>query len=181
MGTFARLIVVAISLLAASCGFNTSEFNEGKAKGMLEADPVTLESEQVSLTTQQIDCGVQNELWETPIQVSKERVVARLLTQGRALNFSDDVAVVETGFRQPYVQVRGSFMVQVNEVTSMSEGKEQGTEIVNVRAGVRVNHACFADSLPIMGIKKGAFSADAPAAFQFGFQTNGWHVERMIH
>jgi hypothetical protein len=181
MGTFATRILVLLSLLTASCGFNTSEFDEGKAKGMLEALPVTLESEQVSLTTQQADCGVQNELWEPGVQVSKDRVIARLLPQGRALNFSDDVALAETGFHDPYVQVRGSFMLQVDDVTSLTEGKEQGTEIVNVKAGIRVNHPCFPNPLPIMGIKKGAFSAEAPAAFQFGLQTDGWHIERMVH
>ena len=59
MTNFRVLMVVMPSLCLTSCGgWNTSEFDEDKAQGMLEARPVPLEGEQVSLTQQQVQCGV---------------------------------------------------------------------------------------------------------------------------
>src|SRR6266852_2127281 len=178
---FRILFVAMASLSLSSCGWNSSEFNGGKARGMLEARPVPLESEQVSLTQQQVDCGVGAELWDSPSQVSKDRVVSRLNGPARSLNFSDDVAVVDAGYRQPYAQVRGAFMLQVDEVTSIRDAREQGVKIVEVKAGIKVNHPCMPAPLPIMGVKRGSFSADVPVAFEFSLQNDGWHVDRMIH
>ncbi len=148
---------------------------------MLEAKPVPLEGEQVTLTQQQVDCGVGAELWDSPSKVSRERVVSRLNSAARDLKFNDDVSVTETGYRQPYAQVRGAFMLQVDEITSIRDSKEQGVKIVDVKAGIKVNHSCLANPLPIMGVKHGSFSADVPASFEFSLQNDGWHIDGMIH
>ncbi len=179
MTNSAALFIVGVSLSILSCGWNTSEFNEGKAKGMIEAVPITLESEQVTMTSQQVDCGVGAELWDSPSQVSGDRVVAHLNSQAQPLGFTDDIAVAEAGYRQPYAQIRGSFMLQA-DVTSIRD-KQQGVKIVEARAGARVNHPCFGSPLPIMGVKRGRFSQDVPASFEFSLQNDGWHVEGLVH
>jgi hypothetical protein len=172
--------VVAMSLFLSSCGWNTSEFNEGKARGMIESNPVMLEGEQVVLTQQQIDCGVGAELWDGPIQVSKERVTSHLNPPGSALNFSDDISVTEIGYRQSYAQVRGKFMLQVDEIVSIRD-KEQGVKIVSAKAGIKIDHACLQNPLPIMGVKRGTFTGDVPVTFQFSLLDNGWHVDGIVH
>ena len=182
MTNFRVLMVVMPSLCLTSCGgWNTSEFDEDKAQGMLEARPVPLEGEQVSLTQQQVQCGVGAELWDSPSDVSGDRVVSRLNSAARDLKFSDDVSVTETGYRQPYAQVRGAFMLQVVEITSIRDSKQQGIKIVEAKAGIRVNHACLTTPLPIMGVKRGSFKEDVPASFEFSLQDNGWHVDGIVH
>jgi hypothetical protein len=173
--------MAVLSLSIASCGWNTSEFSEGKAKGMLEAKPVTLESEQVSLSLQQVDCGVGADLWDSRNQVSRDRAVARLKSDAQPLGFTDDVSVAEAGYHQPYVQVRGSFMLQVDDVSSIRDAKEQGVKIVDVKAGIRINHPCFSAPLPLMGVRHGSFNQDTPASFEFSLQNDGWHLDGMVH
>jgi hypothetical protein len=172
------LPAVVASLLLCSC---SGEFDELKVKYLLEGQPVPLEGEQVSLTQMQVDCGVGAELWNSPSEVSKERFVSRLNAPARSLNFSDDVSVTETGYRLPYAQVRGSFMLQVSEVSSIRDSGEQGVKVAAVKAGIKVNHPCLTSPLPLMGVKRGSFSADVPASFEFSLRNDGWHVDRMIH
>lgn len=174
-------LVVVVSLSIVSCGLFSGDFNEGKARAILEANPVTLQSEQVTLTQDQVNCGVGADLWDSPSQVSGNRRVARLMPQGEALNFSDDIAVSEPGYRLPYAQVRGSFMLQTDDVTSVRDAKEQGVKIVEVKAGIKLNHPCFMGPLPLMGVRKGSFNQDIPPSFEFSLRDDGWHVEKMIH
>ena len=47
--------------------------------------------------------------------LEQQRSVSRILAAGKALHFDDDVVVAETGYRQPYVQIRGDFMLQLGE------------------------------------------------------------------
>ena len=175
------------SLLAAAVGFsfafcgcgNKEDFDGGRAKDVLESAPIALEGEQVTLTSMQFDCGVQEDLWEHPTQFSPERSTARLDPNGQALKFNDDV-VIEPN-HQPYVQVRGSLSIQVDEVSNIRGGPETGTKLADVKGGVKIQHTCFAAPLPIMGVKKGNFQADTPATFSFRLRDDGWHAEKMVH
>src|SRR5437016_8645911 len=70
--TYRVPLIAVVSLSLVSCnGWNTSEFNEGKARAMLENIPVTLESEQVSLSSQQVECGVGADLCDARSHVSR--------------------------------------------------------------------------------------------------------------
>jgi hypothetical protein len=175
------------SLLAAAVGFsfafcgcgNKEDFDGGKAKDLLESAPINLEGEQVTLTSMQFDCGVQEDLWEHPTQFSPERSTARLDPKGRDLKFNDDV-VMEPN-RQPYIQVRGAMSLQVDDVSNLRDGPENGTKLADIKGGVKIQHTCFSSPLPIMGVKKGNFQADTPATFQFRLRDDGWHAEKMVH
>lgn len=146
---------------------------------MLEANPVNLDGEPVSLTSQQLDCGVQAELWDAPSQVSQDRATARLSQKGRDLKFNDDV-VIEPKYRQPYVQVRGAVSLQV-DVSNIRDGETNGSKIVETKAGVKMQHMCFPNPLPIMGVRKGDFQPDTPVSFEFRLNDDGWRMERLVH
>jgi hypothetical protein len=171
--------ICGVCLVLVSCG-NKEEFNGDVAKGILESNAVNLDGEQVTITGMQLDCGVQSDLWDAPAQVSQGRSTARLSAQGRQLNFSDDPAI-DADFRQPYVQVRGAFSLEVGDVQDVRDGEAAGTKLVAAKAGVKVQNPCFANALPIMGVKKGAFREDAPVAFLFRQKEDGWHLEKLVH
>jgi hypothetical protein len=171
--------VFGLCLAAVACG-DKNQFDGGVAKSILESNPVNLDGEQVTITQMQLDCGVQSELWEAPTQVSQDRTTAQLTPQGRELNFSDNPAV-EPNFRQPYAQVRGAFSLDVGDVSGVRDGPTEGTKLVDAKAGIKLQHACFATSLPIMGVKHGVFHEDTPVSFSFRQSDDGWHLDKLVH
>ena len=171
--------LVGLCIACCGCGGSKEDFDGGKAKGILEAAPVNMDGEQVTLTSMQVDCGVQEDLWERPTQFSTERNTARLDQKGRDLRFNDDV-VMEPN-RPAYIQIRGAISLQVDDVSNVRDGEENGTKLVNAKAGARVQHSCFAAPLPLMGVKKGNFQADVPPTFLFRLQNDGWHAEKLVH
>ena len=180
MKTSRRLLTAAVgfSLALGGCG-SKEDFDGGRAKDIIESAPINLDGEQVTLTSMQLDCGVQEDLWERPTQFSPERSTARLDPKGRELKFNDDV-VLEPN-RQPYVQVRGALSIQVDDVSNIRDGSEAATKLVDVKGGVKVQHTCFSAPLPMMGVKKGNFQADTPVSFLFRLRDDGWHVDKLVH
>ncbi|MEO8028580.1 MAG: hypothetical protein ABI823_19010 [Bryobacteraceae bacterium] len=139
--------------------------------------PMALEAEQVVLTDVQVKCGIREELWEEPRQVSGDRTTAKLTQKGRDLKFSDDVTVQESTIKVPYVQVRGSFpatLIDIGSTEDTPEGK-----IVNAKVGITVAHSCFASPLKMMGVKHGNFSPEAPVVLRF--TNNGEKFDRIVH
>lgn len=170
---------LAPALLCIGCG--SKDFNGEKVKSAIEAQAVTLDGEQVTLTGPQVDCGVENDLWDKPTQVSQERTTAHLTQKGRDLKFNDDVVYQDPNYRQPYVQVRGDLMLQVDDVPSIKDG-DNGTKIAETKVGVKIQHSCFPNPLPLMGIKKGNFNTDTPVLFQFHQAEDGsWKVDKLLH
>ena len=178
MTTVRLLIAALVGIFVVCAGCGSSEFNAEKVKSILEANPVTLDGEQVSLTPGQVDCGAQNDLWDPPAQVALGSA-ARLSAKGRELKFNDDVRM-EPNYRQPYVQVKGAFPLQVDTVVAIRDGSEPGTKVADVKAGIKIDHMCFQSPLPIMGVKKGNFREDTPPVFLFG-NDGGWRVEKLVH
>ena len=170
--------VLVLSLASAACGGKT-EFDDDMAKELLETNPVNLDGEQVSVTLAQLGCGVQSELWEAPTQISQDRSTAHLTSKGRELNFGDD-PTIEPAYHQPYAQVRGAFLLQV-DVSGIRDGETKGTKLVDTKAGVKMSHSCFSSPLPLMGVKHGNFREDAPVSFLFREASDGWHVEKLVH
>src|SRR6266852_5693808 len=93
--------VVAVSMFSAGCA--GTDFDEEKAKNIVEGKAFKLEGEQVSLTADQVECGVRGELWEPRVETSPGHSSSHLTQQGRDLKFSDDV-LTEPNFRFSYVQ-----------------------------------------------------------------------------
>ena len=81
-----RVSLAAAGLVLLGC----NDFNDGKTRSIIESNPVRLDAEQVTLTQQQVDCGVKADLWDSPVQTN-DRSVARLTDKGRALKFYEDV------------------------------------------------------------------------------------------
>jgi hypothetical protein len=175
------VIVPLVTCVAlAGCG--------GKSEQILTDDIVLrvsagkklkLESEQVSLKIEYVNCGVENELFDPPVQL-QQRMVARLTDAARDLGFSDDVSINDAGYTMPYAQVRGTFPVELRKVVSIKDSEEGGKK-VEAWAGVRINHPCFSAPLPIMGVKRGTINQSLPAAFEFAWAMDGWHLDHILH
>jgi hypothetical protein len=176
-----RLSACAVACLAlASTGCVQKEFQDSKAQNIIAAGPIHLDAEQVSLTAQQVDCGAQYDLWDPPGPAVQERSIARLLAAGRALHFDDDVVVSEVGFRQPYVQVRGDFPMQLGDGPNI---REDGSDarLVDGKLFVIISHACFGDPLPVLGVRKGRFTQDIPPVIRYKLLDDGWHFDKLVH
>jgi hypothetical protein len=177
-----RLLLGAVAglyLATIACG-NKTEFDGEIARDILQAGPIKLDVEQVTITQMQLSCGVQSELWDSPAQISQDRTAARLTSQGRELNFTDD-PVTEPSFHQPYAQVRGSFLLQMEDASSVRDGEEKGTKVVDAKVGIKIPHTCFPNPVPLMGVKRGNFREDTPPSFLFRLAGDGWHFEKVIH
>jgi len=172
-------LVACLALACIGCG-SSSDFDGGKAKGIIESAPVSLDAEQVSLTPPQLDCGVQSDLWESPTQVSADRTSARLTQQGRDLKFEDEVTM-EAGYNKPHVQLRGAIPLQVDEVSAIRNGDDASTKLVDAKVSAKIQHACFQTPLPVLGVRKGKFKEDTPVSFQFVMKEDGWHLDKIVH
>jgi hypothetical protein len=177
-----RLLISMVSvvvLLIVSVGCATSGFSDDKVRSLVEAQPLRLDGEQVSLTGDQVDCGVHSDLWEKPVESSPGHTSARLTAEARGLKFSDDV-LTDPAFRRAYVQVKGEFPLQVLSVGATKD-VENGMKVVEVMVGVKIQHACFPNPLPLMGVKKGNFRDDVPVAFRFKFADDDWRLDQLLH
>lgn len=172
------VVVAGLSLSCLGCG-SSSDFDDARVRNTASSKQYTMSGEQVTLTQQQVDCGVENELWLPPSQVSQHRYVARLADKGRALKFSDDVSIGEPGFPQPYTQINGAFDIQVDDILD-TRNVEQGVKNVVVRLGVKIPHGCFPNPLPIMGVRKGHFDEGTPPTLQFVLRDD-WALEQVVH
>jgi hypothetical protein len=175
-----RFVPIAVALIAiAGCG-SDKDLDEDKAKTILEANPVSLDREQVTLSQKEFDCGVQAELWASPIQFSPDRSTARLNEEGKRLGFSDDI-VIESTYHMPYAQVQGPFPLQIDQVTNIRDGEDSGTKLVTAKAAVKIQNDCFPNPLPLMAVNKGKFQEDSPVRFLFGPAEAGWRLEKLVH
>lgn len=171
-------VMVVLSLGSLSCGLG--EFNDGRCALAIGRSPVRLDGEQVMLTRQQVDCGANSDLWETPQFFGEERATAHLSAGGRALKFDDDVTLFEPGQSKPSVQVRGEFPLQVLEIVNTRDD-EPGVKLVEVKLGVNVTHSCFSTPLRLMGVRKGKFSQDVNPVVRLKQDGSSWVVDRLMH
>jgi hypothetical protein len=169
--------VLALSLASVGC---INDFNDGKTKNIVEGSPVKLDAEQVMLTRNEVECGAQNDLWGPASAPNQGRSICSLLPAGRALKFDDDVVFTEPGYRSSYVQIRGTFPLAVLEIENSKDGPEQETKLVEMKVGVKIDHACFPNPLPIMGLRKGQFTQDYLPVVLFRLD-GGWQMEKFVH
>jgi hypothetical protein len=177
--TMSRSVWIAVvsSLVLAGCG--EREFGEGKVRYQIETQKTQLDGEQVMLTRGQVDCGVQAELWEME-HLGRDQEFAKLNQSARDLGFGDDVQFSEVGASNPYVQIRGSFLLSLIQVNNIrTEGPQN--KVVDAKIGVRINHPCFENPLPtLMGVKRGKFTATTDAALRFRLD-NDWVYDQIVH
>jgi len=169
------MLMASAAVFLSACG--TTDFNYGKVKNIIEGSPVRLDAEYVMLTQGELDCGVQNDLWDPPAD-SGGHSIARLSQKARDLKFADDVSVGDMS--RPYVQVRGDFNLAVLEITSDKDGPEKESKLLEAKIGVPFQHSCFPNPLPLMGVKKGNFRQDVSPLLLFRFN-NGWYLDKFVH
>jgi hypothetical protein len=174
-------LAVLTVLLCGVCAGCRSDFDETKMRLTTEKNQVHLDSEQVTVTQGQVDCGVSRELFDPPEVVSKDRSVARLRQAARDLGFSDDISIDEPGYPFPYAQMRGDFMLRVDELIDTKDGPGEGVKTVVAKVRVKVPHECFGGDLPIMGIRRGQFVQGQPTTLIFQMENGGWHLDHFVH
>ena len=174
------LLAGTLAAILAGCGGDPNAFDEGVAKGLAEAEPFQLDSEQVSMNLNQLACGAGEDLWEAPTN-SGERSLSHLQQKGRDLKLTDDVYSSDSEFPNPYTQVRGKFPLQVDQVLSIKDGEDKDTKIVQARVGVKIADPCFTAPLMIMGIRKGKYAADLPVTLRYERYDIGWHLVKILH
>ena len=173
------LLAVTLAALLAGCS-DPSAFDESIAKGIAEAEPFPLGSEQVSMNLNQLGCGAMEDLWSAPTD-SGNRSISHLEQKGRDLKFSDDVYSNEAGYASPYTQVRGKFALQWDHAISIKDGEDSDTKIVEAKVGVKIAHPCFDTPLAIMGVRKGKYADDLPVTLRYERYDAGWHLVKILH
>jgi hypothetical protein len=168
-------VLSGATILLTGCG--AGDFNYGKVKNIIEGSPVRLDAEYVMLAPNEVDCGVQNDLWEAPVD-SGGHQIARLTQKARDLKFADDISVND--LLRPYVQIRGDFSLVVAEIASDKDGPEAQSKLVEAKIGVPFQHSCFPNPLPLMGVKKGNFRQDVSPLLLFRYN-NGWYLDKFVH
>lgn len=177
MHRIAWIVLAALCCLCVGCGSDT---DEDKMRDGAEQAAFHLDSEQVTLTPKQVSCGVDNDLWEAPVD-GQGRSIAQLKQPARDLGFTDDVSIGEAGYPLPYSQIRGDFMLGFDNVVTEKDGPERWTKVAQAKVRVKIPHDCFAAGLPIMGVQKGQFKQNAPVTLDFSIHRDGWHLERFVH
>ena len=170
-------LIVVLCALSAGCG---GDFDAYAIKERAERGPVLLDSEEVTLNTTEIDCGVANELWGAPSAGGGARVIYRLTDKARDLHFSDDIYANDAGFDQPHTQVRGKFQLQLDRVVAVN-GPNAYTRLVQAQIGVRIPHPCFPTPLRIMGVRKGKFAPDEAPTLLYEAREDGWQAAHIVH
>jgi hypothetical protein len=147
------------SRLFAFCGCGYKEdFDAGKVR-MLESASTHLDGEEVTLTS--IQRGVHEDLWERPTQFSSERSTARLTEKGRDLKFNDD-RVIEPDCRLTCrLEARSRFRWTRCRIS----GTARKTALVDTKAGVKIQHSCFRNPLPIGESKRATSRRTHPFPF----------------
>jgi hypothetical protein len=176
---FSVMVLAGLAIFLTGCGPN--DFNDGKAANMIEGNTLRLDAEYAMLTGQQYDCGIEEDLWERPLQpmgLPGQIGTARLTQKGRDLKFSDDVSVGDK--RYPYVQVNGDFNMKVIDIVADKDGPDQFSRLVETHVGVLIQHTCFLTALPLMGVRKGQFTQDYSPVLFFRYN-NGWSIEKVVH
>ncbi|MEO8097096.1 MAG: hypothetical protein ABI811_05300 [Acidobacteriota bacterium] len=176
MKLWIQFALVPLALLLSAC--EAGPFDGSQAHGVLQSKPMELDGEQVVITPEQITCGEMKELW-TVDQVGSSGAIGRLSAAARKLQFSDDIRMGDPAFRNPYVQVKGTFDVEVKSVAELIDIDPQTKEIEAIM-GVKINHPCFTSPLPLMGVRHGVFSQTTNPRFLFKLR-NGWTVEKILH
>ena len=160
----------------------SSDFNDDVAKGAIEFGKMNLEGEQVILDDSSIQCGVRSELWDPPTTLSADHTTAHLTSKARNLKFNDDVIIHDPGSRVAYVQVRGEFPLQADSIVSIKDGEDKNSKLVEAKVSIKIDNPCFPNSLPLMGVRHGNFSADSPVVFHMHFDESvGWRVDKLVH
>ncbi|MEP7354566.1 MAG: hypothetical protein ABI824_15170 [Acidobacteriota bacterium] len=173
-GLAAALVLALLAL--TSC--EEPGFNAGQAAGILTAQPVKLEGEQVLISDDQITCGEQKDLWTVNRQPDGGGK-AQLLPAAKALHFDDDVVMSDPLTGTPaWVQIRGDFRLAAPAIQKITDEDPQ-TKIISAKVGVIIDHPCFGP-MPLLGIHKHQFTAAADPVFRFKL-TDTWKVDQLVH
>ena len=170
-------ISAGLAVLCSACGHG--EFGVSAAMVQIQQKPHRLDAEQLLISNNQIDCGVREQLWDPPTALGS-RTLARLTDRARALKFDDDIVVSEEGHRIPYVQVRGDFSLVMPDLPDLKDAPD-GSKLITGKVYAMVDHPCFQEPLPVMGVRRGHFEEDAVPVIRFVQKDDGWAWAGFVH
>jgi hypothetical protein len=169
-------MLMTFCALLTACGGPTEADVLRAAAG---SHPLELSSEQVSLSMEQVNCGVRNELWEEADSGTGGQTY-RLTQKGRDLQFSDDILPIGPNYGAMYTQVRGKFALQMGRVDRIRTASD-GSKLVQAQLGVRVPHECFAAALPLMAVAKGKFTPDVFPTLKYEAAGESFEPTELVH
>lgn len=167
---------VFLAAFLAGCGDDV--FRPEDAQSTIESGNLSLNGEQVLLSPSEVTCGEKRGLWIVS-QIDGGGAVGRLTGEGRDLGFGDDVRMGDRKYSNPYIQLRGSFPLKVQQITSMVD-ENPDVKVIEAKAGVVISHSCFPKPLPLLGIARGDFSEDAAPRIRLRHH-NGWTADQILH
>ena len=178
---FPPIPVWIVAVLSAGLAGCSHDLDENSIRPRAQSSPMPVESEQVTLNFAQVNCGVENGLWEAPSSDSQQRTIYRLTQKARDLQFSDDIYTNDPDSPVPYTQLRGKFYLQMDGVIAIHDGTEAGTKLVQAPISVKIPHACFAAPLPIMGVRQQKFTASVAPTMVYENGDDGWQPTHLVH
>ena len=173
----ATLAALALLLFMTAC---SHDLDENTIRPRAEGKQFQLDSEQVSLSFDQLNCGIKNELWETASAEGGQQARYRLTQKARDLQFSDDIYPNGSGYPTPYAQVRGKFYLQIRQVVGITDGGD-GAKLIQAKLGVKIPHECFTAPLPLMAVHKGTFTPDLAPTLKYENTEDGWQPTELVH
>jgi hypothetical protein len=78
------------------------------------------------------------------------------------------------------VQVRGDFPANLADGPDI-RAPQQDERIVTGKLLITINHSCFYEQVPLMGVRKGKFSEDTLPTVRFELLNDGWHFDKLVH
>ena len=87
---------------------------------------------------------------------------------------------IEAAAHQTAILFTANFSLVVNEITNDKVGPEEFTRLVETKVAAIINHSCFPNPLPIMGVRKGQFTQDYSPILLFRYR-DGWSIEKVVH
>ncbi len=181
-----RFIRIAFAGLVICCsGCNSQNLSRSKAKALLEAKPVQLEtSDLIALTDEQVACATKAGVLQV-VHGYYGSVVTRTTDQGEKLGLHDlvlhkgELIYQESDDKEfagkPQVRLNGDmkFAVVVDQITSIDdEPGRAGTKLAATEFHVKLQHACFAKPLKVLG-----HNSSPTLHFRFRRNDEGWYVE----
>lgn len=156
-----------------------------KAKSLLEAKPLHIESVLIALTDEQVACATSAGLLQSA-RDNYGHVLTAASDQGRKLGVNGflvskgEVIYLETdekefaGKRQ--IQLNGTFALAVDEVTGITDlNTTQGIKIAEVEVRVKLPNACFAKPLKAVGGPH-----NSALHFRFRRYDDGWRLDQQV-
>jgi hypothetical protein len=167
--------ILALAIFGCGCN-NGAELSRSQAKAALEAAPVKVVGEIVSVSDAEFDCAVKAGLFFiNPYNKFMET------DKGESLGFaSPEKRGLGGGVEDPdlvghwMLEFHAKLKLTVDSIEGISDGRRPGVKVVGVKGRLKVPHACFPVPLRIWQNRAGKVYAFLE--FDFRRFDDGWRL-----